>query len=169
MKYRMIGITIVSLVLILAGVTAYYFLAPRYITAENVGVKDGDSITITSDGKTENIRLLHIDAPEYDQSYGYQAKEYVRIFVQGKKVKIKHWNKRDPYGRLLAIVILEDGTVLNELLVQEGMAWWYKFFSKDKKYEKLESAARKVRRGLWLQNNPTPPWDWRRRGGPNNW
>ncbi|MCE1248972.1 MAG: thermonuclease family protein [Firmicutes bacterium] len=169
MKYRMIGAAVVSFVLIIIGVVCWLIFTPHYLVAESFSIPDGDNVLVTVGGKTENVRLLHIDAPEYNQPYGYQAKEFARVYTKGKKIKIKHWNKRDPYGRLLGIAILDDGTILNQVLVQEGFAWWYRYFSSDKSYEKLESNAKRYRRGLWIQDSPTPPWEWRRRNNVSGW
>ena len=91
------------------------------------------------------------------------------MFTLNKEVTIKHQGKRCPYGRLLGWVILEDGTNFNHQLVREGMAWWYEYFNKEKKISAMENNARKNRRGLWREQSPTPPWEWRRRNNRRNW
>jgi len=40
-----------------------------------VGVHDGDTVTVKSDGRTRRIRLACIDAPELGQSFGSRAKQ----------------------------------------------------------------------------------------------
>jgi endonuclease YncB( thermonuclease family) len=55
------------------------------------------------------------------------------------------------------------GGELNEMLVRDGLAWWYRRYApRDGQLESLERAARNANRGLWSRPNPTPPWDWRR-------
>jgi Staphylococcal nuclease homologue len=62
----------------------------------------------------------------------------------------------------VADVFLPDGASLNRELVKEGMAWWFeKYAPNDKVPEKLESEAREAKRGLWRQENPVAPWEWR--------
>ena len=67
----------------------------------------------------------------------------------------------DKYGRALAHVLLPDGRSLNQELVRQGYAWWFRKYSKDQTLAKLEADARAAKRGLWADPNPTPPWDWR--------
>jgi len=43
-----------------------------------VGVSDGDTITVTHDGKGEKIRLYGIDCPEKRQAFGKRAKLIVQ-------------------------------------------------------------------------------------------
>jgi hypothetical protein len=50
-------------------------------------------------------------------------------------------------------------------MVQNGMAWHYKFFSKDKTMAAAEVKARTAKLGIWSQPNPTAPWDFRRGKG----
>lgn len=66
------------------------------------------------------------------------------------------------YGRTVAEVILPDGRSLNYELVRTGYAWWYvKCAPADQELKRLEAEARAEKRGLWIQPNPTPPWEWR--------
>ena len=46
-------------------------------------------------------------------------------------------------------------------MVQDGMAWQYKRYSKSKEYAEAEEAARKFKKGLWIEKNPIPPWRYR--------
>jgi micrococcal nuclease len=121
-------------------------------------VKDGDSIVVTYN---EEIRLSHIDAPEWDQPWGDQARERVKELVH-KRVRLKCKGK-DRYGRTLAEVILPDGRILNHVLVEEGLAWHYRRYSNDRYYQQLELEARAKKRGLWSDPEPKAPWEWRRK------
>jgi endonuclease YncB( thermonuclease family) len=46
-------------------------------------------------------------------------------------------------------------------LVSAGLAWKVKT-SKNKTVAQLEQDARRAKRGLWSDANPTPPWEFRR-------
>jgi endonuclease YncB( thermonuclease family) len=48
-------------------------------------------------------------------------------------------------------------------MLKEGMAWWYRDYSKNKHLGAVEEAARRARRGLWSDPNPVPPWVFRRK------
>jgi len=130
-----------------------------------VGVTDGDDLKVlrvVDDMKKEvKIRLYGIDAPEKKQAFGTQAKKANSDLAFGKVVEVSEVDT-DRYGRTVADVTLPDKTSLNMRLVYSGMAWWYrKYAPKDKTLEKLEAEARKAKRGLWQDPDPTPPWKWR--------
>lgn len=58
----------------------------------------------------------------------------------------------DKYDRLLAYIWLEDGTLVNEWLVQEGHAREWTFLKPCKHRDRLlaaEAEARQARRGMW--------------------
>ena len=99
-------------------------------------------------GRAEKIRLYGIDCPEKGQAFGKDV-----------TVKVKD---TDRYGRTVGIVILPDGRSLNEELVYQGLAWWYRKYSKSPKLATSEMEARLAHRGLWADKNPIPPWEWRK-------
>ena len=59
-------------------------------------------------------------------------------------------------------MILPDGRSLNEELVYQGLAWWYRKYSKDQSLGELEAQARQAKLGLWADTEPVPPWEWRK-------
>ncbi len=68
----------------------------------------------------------------------------------------------DRYGRLVAIITLPDGRVLNEELLKAGMAWVYRRYCHDQRYYDMELHARERQVGLWADAEPVAPWEWRR-------
>ena len=69
---------------------------------------------------------------------------------------------KDRYRRDLGHVYIDKKHVNAELL-KAGLAWHYKQYNKDSALARLETEARKQRRGLWADPKPLPPWDWRRK------
>jgi endonuclease YncB( thermonuclease family) len=70
---------------------------------------------------------------------------------------------QDKYGRILADVVLPDGTNVNHLLVKDGWCWWYrKYAPEDAILEGLEKEARAARKGLRIDPDPMPPWVYRK-------
>ena len=126
-----------------------------------IAVKDGDTMDLFRNGQTIKVRLYGVDSPEKTQAYGQKAKDFASQLAFGKQVKLIEHNK-DRYGRTVGTIILPDGRNLNEELVKNGFAWHYKEYSKDKNLENLEADARRYKRGLWQDPNPTPPWDFRK-------
>lgn len=129
-------------------------------TFKVIGVKDGDTIVVLVDGKSFTIRLAHIDCPEKKQPFGMRAKLFVSNLCFGKEVKLRG-NSYDRYKRLIAEVILPNGDILNKELIKAGLAWHFKKYSKSEEYANLELKARASKIGLWSEENPIAPWEWR--------
>lgn len=128
-----------------------------------VWVHDGDTITVepAKGGARVRIRLYGIDCPETNQPYGLVAKNYVKNTLLYKPVNIKVKDK-DRYGRTVAIVTLETGKILQEELLQAGLAWVEpRHCKKCNDWRALQKEAGKNRQGLWRDKNPVPPWKWR--------
>src|SRR5690242_13079713 len=134
----------------------------RSFTGEVVGVLDGDTIEVLHNGKAQRIRLQGIDCPEKGQPYGNNAKQATSALVFALEVTLQIHGK-DKYGRILADVLLADGTNVNHTLVKEGWCWWYrKYAPDDVMLAALEAAAGMAQKGLWADQNPTPPWEFRK-------
>ena len=132
-----------------------------------VKVTDGDTINVLEAGNVlHKVRLTGIDAPEKAQPYGRKSQEYLAGMIAGKLVLIES-NKQDRYGRDLGKVIL-DGQDINLEQIKSGMAWWYLYYKKQQSqadqiaYEEAEDHAKVNRLGLWIEDNPIEPWQWRR-------
>ena len=126
-----------------------------------VGVADGDTITVLYGKKEYKIRFQHIDCPESSQAFGTKAKQVLSNKVFGKTVTVR-WKEKDRYKRILGDVYVGQRWI-NVEMVNEGMAWHYKFFSKDASIGAVEAKARAAKRGIWSQPNPVPPWEFRRK------
>lgn len=125
-------------------------------------VLDGDSIYVLDTlGEEHHIRLAHVDTPEYKQPYGTASREFTSDFAYGKEVTVSV-EGIDKYSREISRVEV-DGKELNLELVRAGLAWHYKKYSSDRRMERTELEARKKKRGLWIQENPIAPWDFRGR------
>ncbi len=132
-----------------------------------VSVADGDTITVLDSSKTQHrIRLAGIDAPERGQPFGTRSRENLAKWVFRRDV-IVEWHKKDRYGRLVGVVLV-DGDDVNLEQVRAGLAWWYRDYAKEQRpedrevYELAEKAAREKKRGLWADPKPIAPWEWRR-------
>ena len=118
------------------------------LTGKVVGVTDGDTITVLYQGnKQYKVRLQHIDCPEVGQPFATKAKQALSAKVFNKKVTIK-WDEIDVYKRILGNVYIGKRWI-NPELVSEGMAWHYKFYSKDKTMAAAETKARTAKLGIW--------------------
>jgi len=136
-------------------------------------VRDGDSINVTNDdGVVVNIRLYGVDAPEFKQAFGHQAKKRLTQLVSRKVVRIENVDT-DRYGRTVALVRLSDGTLVNEEMLRSGLAWVYDQYCLREDFcaalRLAQAEARSAGRGLWAESSPTPPWEWRREHKTEEW
>ncbi len=134
-------------------------------TGKVVGIQDGDTITILRNGRQARVRLDGVDCPELGQAFGSKARERVSELAFGRVVVVRETpvsDGRDRFGRFVGQVILPDGRNLNQLLVREGLAWWYRRYApRDAVLARLEERAREAGLGLWAGEEPEPPWLWR--------
>ncbi|MEA5553322.1 thermonuclease family protein [Anabaena cylindrica UHCC 0172] len=136
---------------------------------EVISAHDGDTIKVTKDGITENIRFCGIDAPEISQPLGKESRDYLRsIFSLKKMVQISIVGT-DRYNRKIGEIFLinPDGTekFLNEELVKAGMAYHYAQYSKNCPNEislkNGEAIAQQQKIGVWNGYHQTP-WNYRK-------
>ena len=94
------------------------------------------------------------------QAFGAASRKRLAAFVAGKDITVE-WSEKDRYGRILGTVF-EGGRDVNLEMVKDGMAWHYKRYDNTEEYADAEAEARRERRGLWRDANPTPPWEFRK-------
>lgn len=124
-------------------------------------VQDGDSLHFKDkNGKVHHIRLTCIDAPETGQAGGEEAYRYLKQLLQDKPLVLK-WHEMDRYNRILGTIFVDDLDV-NAEMIRAGHAWHYVAYSDSKELTELEAEAKAAKRGLWSQENPIAPWDYRR-------
>ena len=125
-----------------------------------VAILDGDTIDVLIDRQPVRVRLAQIDAPEKRQAFGTRARQALAAMVFQKRVTVAEAG-RDRYGRVLGTVFISSQNI-NAAMVEQGMAWVYQQYAKDQVLFALEVDARKHGRGLWVDANPVPPWEFRR-------
>ncbi|MFQ5587372.1 MAG: thermonuclease family protein [Nitrospiria bacterium] len=149
-------LTLISLI----GFPTAGFSASSSFMAEIVAVLDGDTMKVVKARQVIIVRLHGVDAPEKAQQYGEQAKQFTERAVFGKRVVINVIGF-DQNEHILAEMVLEDGRSLNRELVKAGFAWWNREQSEDLSLWRLEDKAREEKLGLWLGEDPVPPWTFR--------
>lgn len=145
----------------------------KVLTGQVIKVYDGDTILIKDPtGKTTRIRLKGIDAPENKQAYGPEAAEKMTGLSLNKTAEVQ-WSDVDQYGRTIGKVLI-DGTDVCLEMIKAGLAWHFKQYqtgqSQDDRvdYDKAEKEAREQHKGLWADDHPTPPWEFRRQERMNS-
>ncbi|MDB9372354.1 thermonuclease family protein [Nodularia sphaerocarpa] len=167
-------ITVLSLSLI--GTASIHYLKheqnsnnPYIFTEwEVVQVTDGDTLKITKNGITENIRLCGIDAPERSQPLGKESTNYLRLLLSSQKKVQVLITGTDRYNRQIGEVFI-TGTnpeiFINEEMLKFGMAFHYAQYSNNCPnkiaLENAEAMAKQNQVGVW-NGNHQKPWDYRR-------
>ncbi len=136
-------------------------LSAETLTGKVVHIADGDTFTMLIDRGQVKIRLSEIDTPEKRQDFGNKAKKALAALVFDKTVNVVVVTV-DRYKRTVGRVYV-NGLDVNAKLVQDGYAWVYRRYAKDEVLYELEAEAKAARRGLWADDNPVPPWEYRKR------
>jgi micrococcal nuclease len=131
------------------------------IVGNVISVIDGNTLEIAgNDNQVYKVLLAGIDCPEIGQEYGDQAKKFLERLVLRKDVTVRFQGK-DRRGNHLAIVMIKGNKDLRVDILKEGLAWTSeKDPSPD--LEEYKTSARQKGKGLWKEDNPVPPWTYRR-------
>jgi micrococcal nuclease len=87
-----------------------------------VRVDDGDSVRVEIDGVLQNVRLIGVDAPETDECFYAESKEFVESLLPvGTDVRLQTDRKQPEDGRLFAYVST-DGDLVNYMSIRLGYA-----------------------------------------------
>ncbi len=124
-------------------------------------VYDGDTIQLM-DGR--RVRLIGINAPEImhedrkgecqkAEPFGENAKQYLTNKLIHQKVSLEMDHEaQDHYHRILAYVFLTDGTIINEKMVEQGLAYCLPTSPNtryEKQLEKTQQIAMDSGKGIW--------------------
>jgi len=150
---------LIYLVVFFSALSPVFTEASSFI-AEIVAVVDGDTIKVLKSRQVITVRLEGVDAPDKQQRYAEESKLFIESLAFGKQVVINSNGAR--VGKILhGEVVLDDGRSLNREIVKAGFAWWHRQNSEDLSLWRLEGLAREKKLGLWLGEEPIPPWEYR--------
>lgn len=136
--------TLLYILIVVAAVFVYNFLWDKGLQiATNVKlssdakgpydvtrVVDGDTLIVNIDGTDTKVRLIGINTPESvaeDESRnceeGVIASNFTKELLENEKIFLEYDAEHlDQYDRTLAYVYLEDGTMVQSILLEEGLA-----------------------------------------------
>ena len=144
-----------------------------------VDVSRGDTLTVRDrDKRRHRVRLVAVEAPEPGQAFGPDSRRSLSKLLLGKRVAVER-RKEDSYGRTIGKVLVaplgcaacaptRDAGLAQ---LEAGLAWWQRDERREQAladqayYEYAEFDARMRRIGLWSDDAPQAPWEWRKRGG----
>ena len=151
---RMKNISLLSVLLI------SNFCFSEYL--ENLAIKkvvDGDTVHLYHNDEVHKVRLIEIDAPERNQPFGIDSTDYLKSLLREGIVNIEI-SGTDRYGRKLGRLYWK-GENINRAMVSAGYAWVYDDYVTELSFYDNQNKARYLKKGLWKDKNPIPPWRWR--------
>ena len=142
------------------------------LEAKVMQVKDGDTIVVSplDGGNFITCRLYGIDTPETakrgksGQPYGMEATKELKSLILAETIEVTTTGAKT-YNREVCL-IEKDDVDINLEMVKRGYAWAYREYLKRphaSEYIEAENEARSEKLGLWKDNNPIPPWEFRKR------
>lgn len=135
--------------------------------AQIVKVVDGDTITVSLNGKNETIRIIGINTPETVdprktvECFGVEASNKAKDHFKDMEYNV--WLEEDPtqgnrdkYQRLLRYVFTNNGqTDYGLMMISEGFAYEYTYSTPYKyqiSYREAQAYAQNNKLGLWADN-----------------
>jgi len=124
-------------------------------------VVDGDTIHAARDAEEVTVRLIGVDTPESVdprkpvQCFAKEASSFVSQLLDGKVVTLvidPTQDEKDRYGRLLRYVLLPDGQVANQSIIELGYGYEYTYdtpYQRQRAFREAQAEARAEERGLW--------------------
>lgn len=128
-------------------------------------VVDGGTIVVVSVHQPIRVRLIAAAAPDKNQSYASVARQHLSDLILDKFVRVRFSALADGY--LVGQVLLDERDISAQM-IRDGVAWYDKSDASNiteperQLYEASMEAARSERRGLWQDETPVSPWDFRK-------
>ena len=128
-------------------------------------VVDGEDIAVLSQGHLVKVALIAVAAPDKNQSFAGIARQHLADLILNKFVVVRYSALRDGY--IVGQVLLEKMDVGAQML-RDGVGWYDKSDEtllgelERQVYQGSQDAARSERRGLWQEDSPVSPWDYRK-------
>jgi micrococcal nuclease len=131
------------------------------VAGKVIAVVDGNTLEISGpNDEVQKIVLSGIDSPELGQEFGNEAKKFLEKLLLSKDVTLEFTGK-DRSGNSLAVVKINGKADVRIALLKEGLAWTLEKNPEDQ-LEAYKTWAQRKGKGLWKQQNPVPPWTYRR-------
>lgn len=151
----------------LLGAAGMGVAADSQLPGRVLRIIDGDSLILDVRGSHYQIELADIDAPELNQPWGQAAADWLHQSLTGRFVVVRRTGSFDD-GRIEGTLIARQRDIALDLLYL-GLAWCTLGVVTESPGQghpcrEAEAAARAARRGLWMDEHPIPPWEWRRQG-----
>jgi micrococcal nuclease len=123
-----------------------------------VRVIEGDALLFETGDSTFEVHMYGIDAPDKGQVFSEETIEYMELYLW-HEAEINLKKNINQEG--ISVILFIDGKNINNDLVKNGYAWYDKLHAVDAELAYSEMYARNKKNGLWMNDDPTPPWEFR--------
>lgn len=132
------------------------------ITGNAVTFYDGDTVNFRArSGRYYRVRLSGIDAPETRQTHGLVCKQLLKDALFAKTTTLNILGV-DVYKRYIGFLSTPEIADVSLYMLVNGCAWEMSApLSLKTIYQNAEQGARNEQVGLWNEQFPIPPWQFR--------
>jgi endonuclease YncB( thermonuclease family) len=135
------------------------------LQAKVTEVESGNRLVVSNISRSLRVRLKGVAPPEMGQPFSDAAREHLKALILNKAVTVEYTNLSEGY--------LDSRVFLNEIdigsqMIRDGVAWYDQTIitglsvADQSIYLQCEQAARSEKRGLWADQNPVSPWEFRK-------
>jgi endonuclease YncB( thermonuclease family) len=135
------------------------------LQAKVTEVESGNRLVVSNISRSLRVRLKGVAPPEMGQPFSDAAREHLKALILNKAVTVEYTNLSEGY--------LDSRVFLNEIdigsqMIRDGVAWYDPTIitglsvADQSIYQQCEQAARSEKRGLWADQNPVSPWEFRK-------
>jgi micrococcal nuclease len=126
------------------------------ISAKVVGVVNGDTLEVQIDETTvARVQMLGMDAPESGMCFAQESTVAAVNLLQDQTVTLiadSFSPNRDKFGRLWRYVRLADGRLANQVMIEQGFAFEYTYYTAyeyQAEFRNAELQAQSQSLGIW--------------------
>jgi micrococcal nuclease len=123
-------------------------------------VPDGNTVVFLNADEQITVRVAYIDAPEKGQAFSAPSRQSLTKLCLGKDAVYRMVRSNDSLPAVAVVTC--DGVDVGRAQLERGMAWIDIKQKAQSDLVALEVGARQLRRGLWADEKPIPPWEFRR-------
>ena len=138
---------------------------PEPFVGEVLKVANGADLRVhRDDGRQYLVRVYGMHAPARDEAVWHRTRQWLDEQLVGQNITVDPKGE-GPYHSLVAEVFLADGSILAEVLVRDGLAWWDLVEAPEyHRLQNLQDDARGRKVGIWALPEPKDPREQRRTG-----
>ena len=125
----------------------------------------GDNFEFGEALELHYILIRGVDSPKPGQKYYKESRDFFTKSVRGQTTRIEIVARDELMREFADVYVLpkKEGDVKKDMgleLIKSGLGWYDGMkFDNAEAYRLAEAEAREKKIGLWVEDNPIPPWE----------